>query len=268
MARRHFLPLPRLALRSLPVVAVVVLTKLVLVQANAHLLQPSPLLSGIVAGTVFLLGFLLAGTVSDYKESERIPTDFAASLETIADELLLAGAAAEIATLREIALAVVSWIHRRQPIDHVLTTIRSLNDTFAALPTSVQPGFVVRIKTEQAGLRRMVLRVATIRDTSFVAAGYTITELIGALLVLALLVTDIGPLPESLLFTGMIALLLTYMFLLIRDLDDPFRYDHGQEGSADVSLEPLHAVARRLERLSGTGPVSPIRPAARGRSAR
>ncbi|MFA5864806.1 MAG: hypothetical protein WC975_08975 [Phycisphaerae bacterium] len=32
----------------------------------------NPLFSGIVAGNVFLMGFLLSGVLADYKESERL----------------------------------------------------------------------------------------------------------------------------------------------------------------------------------------------------
>jgi hypothetical protein len=253
MARRRFLPLPRLALTSLPVVGAVVGVKAFLEATGMHLLRPNPLLSGVVAATVFLLGFLLAGTMSDYKESERLPGDIASSLETIADECLIAyespgtpAAAEALGTLREIAVAVDAWLHHRRGLDDVLALIRSLNGPFLALTPLLQPGFVTRLKTEQGNVRRMVLRIDTIRDTSFVAAGYTITEITGLLLVVALVLSDLGRLPEAVFFTGMITLLLTYMFLLIRDLDDPFRYDRGNEGAADVSLEPLRAVAARL----------------------
>lgn len=254
MTRRTFLPLPLLALRSLPVVAGVVLVKLAFELTGTTPLKPNPLLSGVVAATVFLVGFLLAGTVSDYKESERLPGDLAATLETIADECLIAhaspgtpAAAQAVATLRDVAVAIDDWVHRRRALDDVLVLIRSLNGPFLALTPLTLPGFVARLKSEQAALRRMVLRIDTIRSTSFVAAGYTITEITGVLLMLGLVLSDLGGLAESLFFTGMIALLLTYMVLLVRDLDDPFRYDHGVEGSADVSLAPLRAVAARLD---------------------
>jgi hypothetical protein len=275
--RRHFLPLPRLAWASLPIVAVVVVAKLAFELADLHPLRPNPLLSGVVAATVFLLGFLLAGTMSDYKESERLPGDLAASLETIADEALIAAAttatpaAAEcVSLLRDVAQKVLSWVHHRCELDDVLATIRALNAPFTALGPDVQATFINRMKAEQASLRRMVLRIDTIRTTSFVAAGYTITEMTGALLMVALVMSDLGRRPEALFFTGMITLLLTYMFLLIRDLDDPFRYGNGIEGAADVSLAPLVAVAARLATeharlVSGTAGAAATSPGAPGR---
>ena len=252
--KRHFLPLPRLALRSLPIVGLVVLAKLGFELDHVHLLRPNPLLSGVVAATVFLLGFLLAGTIADYKESERLPGDLAASLETIADECLLAhevpgtpAAAEGVRMLRDIARGILTWVYDDRDLDELLVLIRALNGPFQVLTPLTLPGFVARLKSEQASIRRMVLRIDTIRSTSFVAAGYTITEITGTLLIAGLVISDLGRLPESLFFTGMIALLLTYMFLLIRDLDDPFRYDAGVEGAADVSLAPLAAVAARLD---------------------
>ena len=279
MARRTFLPLPRHALSSLPVVGVVVLAKLGFELADATPLKPNPLLSGVVAATVFLIGFLLAGTVADYKESERLPGDIAAALDTIADECLIVhatpgspAAAQGLALLRDIANAIDGWVHRRHDIEHVLGLIRRLNEPFAAFTPITLPGFVARLKSEQASLRRMVLRIDTIRSTSFVAAGYTITEMTGALLMLGLVLSDLGGMGESVFFTGMIALLLTYMVLLVRDLDDPFRYDSGVEGAADVSLAPLRAVAERLDRelagLTGKAPAAPSPPSPPGQPAR
>jgi branched-subunit amino acid transport protein AzlD len=250
----RFLNLPRLALTSLPVVGGVVVAKALLEAGHLHPLRPNPLLSGVVAATVFLLGFLLAGTMSDYKESERIPGDIAASLETIADECLIVhadgtapeAAVAAVGLLGEMARGIVGYVHRTRDLDAVLALVRSLNEPFRALTPVTQPGFVTRLKGEQAAVRRMVLRIETIRSTSFVSAGYTITELTGALLVVGLVLSDLGRRAEALFFTGVITLLLTYMFLLIRDLDDPFRYAKGVEGAADVSLAPLDAVAVRL----------------------
>jgi hypothetical protein len=250
----RILHLPHLALQALPWVAVTVVAKLVLVRADLQPLQPNPLLSGLVAATVFLLGFLLAGTIADYKESERLPGELAASLDTIADECLLIAtdtgrpeAADALLALRRLATGIPDWLYHRKGFHHVLDDVRALNALFLVFTPLVQPGFVSRLKVEQAAIRRMVIRINVIRTTSFVAAGYAIAELTGGLLLLGLLLSDIGDLAESLFFTGVIALLMTYLFLLVRDLDNPFGYAHGEDGAADVSLQPLADVAKRLE---------------------
>jgi hypothetical protein len=46
----------------------------------------------VLTGAVFLTGFLLAGTMADYKESEKLPAEIATTLQTIEELLLLVGA--------------------------------------------------------------------------------------------------------------------------------------------------------------------------------
>lgn len=46
----------------------------------------SPLASSIIGGGVFVMGLVVAGTLSDYKDAERAPTDLAAGLYSILRE--------------------------------------------------------------------------------------------------------------------------------------------------------------------------------------
>lgn len=257
MGRRAFafLTVPRLALQTLPVVVGVVVAKWVLIALDAQPLAPNPLLSGLVAAMVFLLGFLLAGTAADYKEAERLPGELASSLDTIADECLVVyadkgepRAVDAVAQVRALAVTIRAWLFHNRAFDDVLAEVRALNGPFLMLTPLAQPGFVTRLKSEQAAMRKTLIRIDAIRTTSFVAAGYVIAEMTGTLLLLGLLLSDIGPAAESLFFCGVISLLMTYLFLLVRDLDNPFGYARGQEGVADVSLKPLEDVAERLGR--------------------
>lgn len=44
----------------------------------------------VITGGIFLIGFMLAGVMADYKESERLPAEIACALETIDDTIVLA----------------------------------------------------------------------------------------------------------------------------------------------------------------------------------
>lgn len=250
MARRASLRLlsaPRLVVMALPWVAGVVALKLAFELASFTPFDVNPLLAGLVGAEVFLLGFLLAGTVSDYKESEKLPGDLAMSLETIADDCLQSSPDPDERACVEHAAALArgvrEWLHHQRDLESVLADVRRLGD---------YRGAAGRLRSEQAAIRKVVLRIDAIRRTSFVAAGYAIAELTAALLVVGLLLTDLGPLDEAVFFSGVLTLLLTYLFALIRDLDDPFRYAAGREGAADVSLQPLEETERRLlDELSG-----------------
>lgn len=244
----------RLAATLIPVVFAVAAVKALLGFLGLDVLALSPLYTGLVAGTIFILGFLLAGTLADYKESEKLPGDLAASLDTICDECLIlhegkhAPAAAEcLAAISDLAQAIERWLRNREEIAVVFSGIRDLNRHFLAFEPLTQPNFIVRLKQEQSALRRMIIRIDTIRETSFVGAGYAIGELASLVLVIGLMFTDVGGLDVELFLLSTLAFVLGYMLRLIRDLDNPFDYKGSKRGgSAEVSLVPLEQVRARI----------------------
>jgi len=46
----------------------------------------STFLTSAIGGAIFIIGFLLSGVLSDYKESERLPADIRVALEGIHDD--------------------------------------------------------------------------------------------------------------------------------------------------------------------------------------
>jgi hypothetical protein len=48
-----------------------------------ELISINQLFSAVVASTIFLLGFLLNGVLTDFKESEKISAELATSLQTL-----------------------------------------------------------------------------------------------------------------------------------------------------------------------------------------
>jgi hypothetical protein len=262
-------PRPRRAdwnitLRVLPLVVLAVLAKLGFDALDWDTVDLNPLHSGLVAGNVFLIGFLLAGTLADYKESEKLPGELAGRVETIADECEILhhdtghhAARQCLAHLGELARAVDSWLRAGAPVDEPLERIDELNRHFLAFQPLTQPNFIVRLKQEQSLLRLLVIRINTIKETSFVGAGYRIAEITSVLLVTSLLIADFAALGAELFLLGAITFLLAYMILLIKDMDDPFDYDgRDKRGAVEVSLAPIDHLQRRmakeLDRL-GTG---------------
>lgn len=66
-----------LPIRTVPVVIVLVAAKLAVERLGWEFIVVSPLHTSIVAGAIFIVGLMLTGTMSDYKESERLPSGFA-----------------------------------------------------------------------------------------------------------------------------------------------------------------------------------------------
>jgi predicted membrane chloride channel (bestrophin family) len=260
---------PRLLIGALPWAVGVVLLKWI---ADATDLQPlnlSPLLAGAIAAEVFILGFLLAGTAGDFKEAERLPGEIAASLETMADECLityedlkLPEARTCLQLLIEISGSIRMWLMSDRGFDDVMSDIRALNRPFRVMAPAIQAGFTTRLKSEQASVRKTVVRMDTMRRTSYVAAGYLIAEVTAVLLAVIMILTDLEDLAPTLCLVGLITYLLFYLVGLIRDLDNPFEYEDGKPGAADVNLEVLERNADRLRALLGALDATPATPAA------
>jgi len=115
-----------------------------------------------------------------------------------------------------------------------------MNDYFVAFENEgVQANYIIKMKNEQNNLRKMVLRIDTIRATNFVGPAYAIVEAMGFLTTFGLIVIKIEPFYASLFLTLLIVFIISYMFLLIKDLDNPFDYSLNGENGTEISLKPI-----------------------------
>jgi ABC-type multidrug transport system fused ATPase/permease subunit len=237
----------------MPFVLGFVLLKLVVHVLDWEPFELGPVLTSLIAATVFLLGFLIAGTLADYKESEKLPGEISAIFETMADDcraIYEAKGAPEaracLLYLRELLDTTLEWMEKDVRTNVMLEKIAALSGQFTSLEQYTQPNFIVRLRQEQSNLRKAILRVDTIRDTEFVKAGYTIAQIATVLLILAFVLTNIDPFYESLFLFGAVTFLLMYILLLIEDLDNPFSYNHAFSGSR-VSRKHMRDTLDRLD---------------------
>ncbi|MBI5301821.1 MAG: hypothetical protein HY868_06775 [Chloroflexi bacterium] len=246
----------QVAIAVQPVVLVVVVIKFVFIYLDVEVWEMNPLLSGLIAANVFLLGFLISGVLVDYKEAERLPGDLGASLASLFDEVQTiyrdTGAPIARECIEQIlCLTVVlkDWFYKKQNTDAVMIELSRLNQYLAGLGKIGEAGATMRIKNEQTAIRKTLIRVRTIRGTFFVPSGYAIAEATNISVILALWLTKIASAYESLFFVGLIAFLTTYMLALIRRLDNPFDYYSKDSGVDEVSLMPLDEVQRWIEQF-------------------
>lgn len=261
---------PRLLIQVLPVAVVVILLKWLYEVSPLPHLELSPLLTGLIAAEVFIVGFILAGTAADFKEAERLPGEVAASLDSIADECLIMDAELKlpearqcVSLLADINASIRHWLLHNEGLDEVLELLRQLNPLFIVFAPKIQAGFTTRLKGEQATIRRLVLRMDTIRRTSYVSAGYLVAEVTFLMILVLILITDIGQLAPTLLVVGVITYLLAYVLTMIRDIDNPFEYHDGRPGPADVDLGVLESSETRLRGLAAAmegGPATTLTP--------
>jgi hypothetical protein len=247
----------RLLLRAGAVVTAIIGAKLLVHFLGWERLSINPLFSGIVAANVFLMGFLLSGVLSDFKESERLPGELSVSLENLAQEvrgIRMARPEADVGPclvlLWQLSRDILSWFHKKHRTEELLAHVNDLTPHFAAMEQWAQATMVARLKQEQGNLRRILIRIHTIRETSFVSSGYLLADLVTVLLCLGLILAKIEPFYESLFFVGVISYLMVFLLLLIRDLDNPFGYYERYSGE-DVSLKALEDAAGRLAKVAG-----------------
>ena len=110
------------------------LTKLAVHGLGLEVISLNPLFSALVASTVFLLGFLLNGVLTDFKESEKIPGELATALESLGleiqaisvyhPEVRLGRAQVAVAELGE---ALLQWLDQRLGMDQMLLVYRRVH---------------------------------------------------------------------------------------------------------------------------------------------
>ena len=248
--------------------AVVVAAKVAVHFLSWEVISLNALFTGIIAANVFLMGFLLSGVLSDYKESEKLPGELSACLENMATETEGIGLARPdidsgptLRRISQIGEDINSYLHKKLDMAGLLESVNDLTVQFAGLDPSTQGTWISRLKAEQSNLRRTLIRINTIRETNFVSTGYLLADVITILLCFGLVLTTLDPFYESLLFSGVIAYLMVFLLMLIRDLDNPFGYYEGAS-SADVSLQPLLDTIVRLADLAAKPRVVKARVAA------
>lgn len=238
-----------------PVVAGIVLLKYILHTQGLEIFELSTLFTAVISANVFLLSFLLAGVLSDFKESERLPGEMTVLLDAMVDDIVAlkeskkpASADDAITYIASFVQSLKQWFHKEERTANMLERVRGFNRFFLAFESLLPPNYIVRLKQEQTALRRLILRVDTIRDTSFVVSGYQIAMLNSIFLIIGIICIRLDSIASALYFTGIISFLFLYMLALIRDLDNPFAF--YETGTAEnVPLKLLDDLEERLEGL-------------------
>ncbi len=247
----------KLALKTLPFVVVIVLLKFVVHQYGYEFLNLNALFTAIISANIFLIGFLISGVLVDYKESEKLPGDLSASLETMADEGLIIyknkksiEAKNFLLKLSDFNNSLISWFYKKERTNVLMEKLSSFNDDFLSFEGQTQANFIVRLKQEQNSIRKMINRIHTIRETSFLGTGYAIAEIITSILVFGLIFIKMSPFYESAFFVSFVSFILIYMIYFIKDLDNPFGFNEEESLVEEVSLKPLLDSQKRLDKYS------------------
>jgi hypothetical protein len=166
---------------------------------NLERISINPLFSAMVASTIFLLGFLLSGVLTDFKESEKIPAELATSLQTL-----------------NLEIQAIQAYHPEAQIAAALSVVTGLGQS---LDASTLKG---RLMQDLAVILAKIHRVQSIRDTSFVPLVYWMADIAAALLFAGLMMARANNLYESVFFLAVISFVVLILLRLINDIDNPF----------------------------------------------
>ena len=248
----------RLMLTTLPVVVVVVLLKWVLEKLGLVGWVDFADVSAVLAAGAFLIGFMLSGTMADYKESEKLPGELASTLDTLDDLIAVSAwktefdAAAARRGLVDLAERILEWLGRRVPVEAVYASIAAMNTHYQAMDKAGATAHANRSIVFMNAVRRSVGRIDVVSRTGFLATGYAILEfMVVAIVVLLVASRYKNPVAEYVLVAS-ITLIYVYMLRLIHDVDDPFEYDRAlaRKGAAEVELFPITEFLARAKSRS------------------
>ena len=266
----------RLIARTAPYAGAVLVLKLVLTYGfNFQGLIAIGEIRIILTSGIFLTGFMLAGTLADYKESERIPGRIAALLEALEEISITLARQAKLDVvdiqkkILTLGHAVHDWFYKKVDDNTLHDHITEYNETLRALlKGGGAPPIVGRVHQYLFDLRAILTRTHVISRTGFLATGYALLELILVAITILLLLTDFNTVISTAFNVFFVELLYIYMYKLIWDIDDPFEYEAtdapetGETVVHAVGAEvPIFPVTDYLERLQARIQASPEAPA-------
>jgi hypothetical protein len=216
----------------------------------------------IFTGAFFVFGLLLAATMSDFKESERIPGEIAANLEAIKDWTYLAFKAPRTGftdlckepldkkflrtELIQITSGIINWIDSKEKNSHVIfPLVRKSNEiAYYFAERGVDKEAIKGIQENTNAMRKQLTRAYTISRNNFIKPAYVLLQSILVIVTFLLLVTKFKSAAADYFVTSAVTFLFCYLYLLICGLDDPFDLSNDE---IDVDLKPIDRFKQRLE---------------------
>ena len=170
MSRMDFRRRFRLFLNVVAIVAILIAVKFAIHFFHVEFLGLDTLFSSIVAGTIFIIGFLLTGLLPDFKEAERMPAEIRTALEAIHDDVAAFSRqvpAVHVGQLTSIVLNIVDALEKglgneggHAHLEAAIAQADKLVPYIAELERlGMSQNFVVRIRGELDVLRKCLYRV-------------------------------------------------------------------------------------------------------------
>ena len=177
----------------------------------------------VLTGGIFLIGFMLAGTMSDYKESEK-------------------------ANVFEVTTDISNWFYKKVSYEQMFASLSKLQGAISHMEKLGATSYATRMLGELNVLRKIITRIGVISRTNFLSTGYALLEVLISAIIILLLISKFKSILAEYIIIGFVTLIYVYMYRLIQDIDDPFEYsESGAPGASEVPLFPLEEYKERAK---------------------
>ena len=217
----------RIFLIALAATAVIVAVKYLFHFLQFEPVEQTSLHNAMISSVIFVIGFVLSATIADYKESERIPAEFASNVEGMYEDAkeIRKTYDFDLTFFRKNLIDILSAFREGARVNRkgARREIADLNITFGQMEKAGVPAnFIVKLKQQQSILLRSMYRVNYIQKIKFIPSAFLLVRSIVALAVGTLLLTNIDPFYGGLILTGTITFIMVYMLVLIQTISVPF----------------------------------------------
>jgi hypothetical protein len=196
---------------------------------------------------------LLAGVMTDFKESEKIPGELAASIKALHKdfELLVYATKKEsdsaLSHINSLIKVIINQFEANKwKQSELREIIEKIDDDIKVMAAkNVAPPYVIKMRNELNTIEKISNRIDTIEETSFLPSAYALSQVAVLFVMLILLFSMVDPYVIGMVIIFTITFLITGILVLIKDMDNPF--ETGGTGSADVDLSHIYKLDKYLK---------------------
>jgi len=209
------------------------------------LVPVNTVVGAFISGAIFTIAIIFTGTFTDFKESEKVGGDLAASLKALYNDSRVLPLADEAparvfrAHVRDLHRTMQAcFLQNKWNLPEINREMDKVNNDIRILSyLNVAPPLIAKMRNELGVLDKMTNRIEVIIRTDFIPAAYALAEVATASVILLLLFLKMDPYIEGVIIFAVVCSMLVGLLLLIRDMDNPFEI--GSNTYADVDLETL-----------------------------
>jgi hypothetical protein len=263
----------RLALKTIPVIAAMVGFRFAVWfgAGVAGWIEPSVFTSFIVLA-VFVSAVMLQGVIQDFKESEKMPSALQSAFWSLTSELEKSRDCIDEGSKRvfmqkglqciaDMLMSVIKTLDCKDENPDA-TFEKATSQTMREAEVALFCAFAeFKVKPKQIAkpidiIRKALGRIHVIQSTSYIPACYSLMDSM-VLIVFTLMTTTNWPretaLNSAIAFTVIISFLFSFLWLMVRSLEDPFEYPAGYNLKCFQQSEKIQM--RLMEEFNSIGSI-------------